>query len=112
MFFKLTHFLFSRRMLLCPKKLENPSSFRQSVRWEGDKERRGLVRGRVSMLFVKAVIEKPPDGYIAYPLGLKGVVMSQGNSYDEVLSEVAWAIRFHIETFGPDVTESLRRSTP
>lgn len=51
---------------------------------------------------IKVVIEKHPDGYIAYPLGLKGVVVSQGGSYDEVLSEVTSAIRFHIETFGPD----------
>jgi predicted RNase H-like HicB family nuclease len=63
------------------------------------------------MTHVKVVIEKHPDGYVAYPLGLKGVIVSQGDTYDEVLSEVASAIRFHIETFGPDVTEDLRRST-
>lgn len=57
------------------------------------------------MTNVKVVIEKHPDGYVAYPLGLKGVVVSQGDSYNEVLSEVTSAIRFHIETFGPDVFE-------
>ncbi len=28
----------------------------------------------------KIVVEKNPDGYIAYPLGLKGVVVGQGNT--------------------------------
>jgi predicted RNase H-like HicB family nuclease len=63
------------------------------------------------MTRVKVVIEKHPDGYVAYPLGLKGVIVSQGDTYDEVLSEVTSAIRFHIETFGSDVKEDLRNST-
>ena len=49
---------------------------------------------------MKIVIEKHVDGYVAYPLGLKGVVVSEGNSYDEALEDVRSAIRFHIETFG------------
>jgi predicted RNase H-like HicB family nuclease len=63
------------------------------------------------MTHVKVVIEKHPDGYVAYPLGLKGVVVSQGDTHDEVLSEVTSAIRFHIETFVSDVKEDLRNST-
>jgi hypothetical protein len=27
-------------------------------------------------------IEKHTDGYVAYPLGLKGVVVGQGDTYD------------------------------
>ena len=57
------------------------------------------------MTHVKVVIEKHPDGYVAYPLGLKGVIVSQGDTYDAVLREVTSAIRFHIETFGPEVFE-------
>jgi predicted RNase H-like HicB family nuclease len=57
------------------------------------------------MTHVKVVIEKHPDGYIAYPLGLKGVIVSQGETYDEVLQDLKSAIRFHIETFGPEVFE-------
>lgn len=48
----------------------------------------------------KIIVEKHPDGYVAYPLGLKGVVVCQGNTYEEALSDVKSAIRFHIETFG------------
>ncbi len=34
----------------------------------------------------KIVVEKHPDGYVAYPLGLKGVVVGQGDTYEEVLA--------------------------
>ncbi|HST86856.1 MAG TPA: hypothetical protein VLJ14_00655 [Ktedonobacterales bacterium] len=54
---------------------------------------------------IKIVIEKHPDGYVAYPLGLKGVVVGEGDSYDEALADVTSAIAFHVETFGPDVFE-------
>ena len=54
----------------------------------------------------KIVVEKHANGYVAYPLGLKGVVVGQGDTYDEeVLSDVKSAIRFHIETFGKEVLE-------
>jgi predicted RNase H-like HicB family nuclease len=51
------------------------------------------------------VVEKHPDGYVAYPLGLKGVVVGEGNTYEEALSDVKSAIAFHIETFGVGVLE-------
>ncbi len=47
-------------------------------------------------------MEKHEDGYIAYPLGLKGAVVGQGNTYEEALSDVKSAIKFHIETFGDE----------
>ena len=53
----------------------------------------------------KIIVEKHPDGYVAYPLGLKGVVVGQGDSYEEALTDVKSAIRFHIETFGEEVLE-------
>ncbi len=53
----------------------------------------------------KIIVEKHPDGYVAYPLGVKGVVVGEGDSYEEALSDVKSALRFHIETFGPDVLE-------
>ena len=33
----------------------------------------------------KIIVEKHPDGYVAYPLGLKGVVVGQGDTYEEAL---------------------------
>ena len=53
----------------------------------------------------KIVIEKHSDGYVAYPLGFKGIVVGQGDTYDEALSDIKSAIRFHIETFGKEVLD-------
>ncbi len=53
----------------------------------------------------KIIVEKHPDGYVAYPLGLKGIVVGQGETYEEALSDVKSAIKFHIETFGKEVLE-------
>jgi len=53
----------------------------------------------------KIIVEKHPDGYVAYPLGLKGVVVGQGDTYEDALADVKSAIRFHIETFGEEVLE-------
>jgi len=50
----------------------------------------------------KIVIEKHPDTYVAYPLGLTGVVVGQGDTYEAALADVKSAIKFHIETFGPE----------
>jgi predicted RNase H-like HicB family nuclease len=52
---------------------------------------------------LKIIVEKHADGYVAYPLGLKGTVVGQGDTYEEALADVNSAIRFHIETFGPDL---------
>ena len=53
----------------------------------------------------KIVVEKHPDGYVAYPLNLKGVVVGEGDTYEEAWADVESAIQFHIETFGPEVLE-------
>jgi predicted RNase H-like HicB family nuclease len=55
---------------------------------------------------IKVIVEKHPDGYVAYPLGLKGVVVGEGDTYEEALADVKSAIRFHIETFGSDVFDA------
>ena len=54
---------------------------------------------------IKVIVEKHSDGYVAYPLGLKGVVVGQGNTYEEALADVRSAIRFHVDTFGDEVLE-------
>ncbi|MEW6533007.1 MAG: type II toxin-antitoxin system HicB family antitoxin [Thermodesulfobacteriota bacterium] len=53
----------------------------------------------------RIVVEKQPDTYAAYPLGLKGVVVGQGDTYETALAAVKSAIHFHIETFGPETLE-------
>lgn len=54
---------------------------------------------------IKIIIEKHTDGYVAYPIGIKGIVVGEGDTYEEALADVKSAIKFHIETFGKDVLE-------
>lgn len=49
----------------------------------------------------KIVVERHSDGYVAYPPGITGVVIGEGETYEEALADVKSAIAFHIETFGP-----------
>ncbi|MBI4323935.1 MAG: type II toxin-antitoxin system HicB family antitoxin [Chloroflexi bacterium] len=58
------------------------------------------------MKTLKIVVEKHPEGYVAYPLGLKGVVVGEGDTYDQALADCQSAIRFHVETFGPEALDS------
>jgi predicted RNase H-like HicB family nuclease len=60
-------------------------------------------KNQTTQAAVKIVVEKHSDGYVAYPLGLKGVVVGEGDSYEAAMADVKSAIRFHIETFGKDV---------
>jgi predicted RNase H-like HicB family nuclease len=53
----------------------------------------------------KIIVEKHPDGYVAYPLGIKGVVVGEGDTYEEAFYDVKSAICFHLDMFGPDVLE-------
>ena len=53
----------------------------------------------------KVVVEKHSDGYVAYPLGLKGIVVGEGDTYEEALTDVNSAIAFHVETFGEEILE-------
>ncbi len=58
------------------------------------------------MQTLKIIVEKHADGYVAYPLGLKGIVVGEGDTYEEALADVRSAIQFHIETFGPQIFET------
>ena len=58
------------------------------------------------MKSIKIIVEKHPDGYIAYPLGIEGVVIGEGESYQEVLEDAKSALRFHIDTFGVEVLDT------
>jgi len=58
------------------------------------------------MKLIKIIVEKHPEGYVAYPLELKGVVVGEGDTYEEALADVKSAIKFHIETFGKEAFEN------
>ena len=55
---------------------------------------------------IKIIIEKHPDGYVAYPIGIKGIIVGEGDTYEEAIADVKSAIQFHIDTFGRDVLET------
>ena len=50
----------------------------------------------------KIIVERHPNGYVAYPLGLKGVVVGQGDTYSAALDNVQSAIAFHMRIFGEE----------
>ena len=53
----------------------------------------------------KVIVEKHPDGYVAYPLSFKGIIVGEGDTYEGALTDVKSAIHFHIKTFGQEVLE-------
>lgn len=55
---------------------------------------------------LKIIVEKHADGYVAYPLGIIGIVVGEGDTYEDALADVKSAIAFHVETFGPSVLEN------
>ena len=64
-----------------------------------------LAAGDYRVKQFKVILEKHADGYVAYPLGLKSVVVGQGDSYEAALGDVKSAIVFHLETFGPEADQ-------
>ena len=55
----------------------------------------------------KIVVQRSKEGYIAYPLGLKGVVVTDGATFEDALWNIRAAIAFHVETFGNEVLEDI-----
>jgi len=55
------------------------------------------------MTQLKFIIEQHADGFVAYPLGLQGVIVGEGETSDEALADAKSAAKFHIGTFGKDV---------
>ena len=64
------------------------------------------MRANLMTRQIKIIVERHSDGYVAYPVGLEGVVVGQGETYEEAVADVKSAIRFHAETFGSEVLES------
>ena len=63
------------------------------------------VRAKEPMKQFKIVIEKHPDGYVAYPIGVVGAIVGQGDTYEEALSDVKSAIVCYAEVFGKEMLE-------
>lgn len=61
------------------------------------------------MSSIKIIVEKHEDGYVAYPVGMRGIVVGEGDTYDGALADVRSAIKFHVATFG---AEALADDSP
>jgi len=68
-------------------------------------QRAKLGREILAMRQIKIIVEKHPDGYVAYPLGVQGVVVGEGDSYGAAVADFKSAIKFHVESFGAEVLE-------
>lgn len=51
---------------------------------------------------VEIIVEEHPDGFVAHARGLEGVVIGQGDTYDEALADARSAIEFHQTQFAKD----------
>jgi predicted RNase H-like HicB family nuclease len=58
------------------------------------------------MTQLKFIIEQHADGFLAYPLGLQGAVVGEGDTADQALADAKSAAKFHIDTFGTDAFPS------
>jgi predicted RNase H-like HicB family nuclease len=67
--------------------------------------RRGEPHRAILMFMssIKIIVERHEDGYVAYPVGMRGIVVGEGDSYDDAVADVRSAIKFHVETFGSGV---------
>lgn len=59
---------------------------------------------------IKIVVEHHSDGYVAYPLGLKGVILGEGDTYADALRDIESAVQFHIDRFGEEVLDPTLES--
>jgi predicted RNase H-like HicB family nuclease len=61
-----------------------------------------LLASEIAVTQLKFIVEQHSDGFVAYPLGLQGVVVGEGDTADQALADAKSAAKFHIETFGAD----------
>ena len=51
---------------------------------------------------IQITVREHSDGYVAHARGLDGVVVGQGDTYEEALADVRSAIAFHKQEFGKE----------
>lgn len=49
---------------------------------------------------LKIVVEKHTDCYVAFPLGVDGAVVGEGDTFEAALADVRSAIHEYVEEFG------------
>ena len=59
------------------------------------------------MKHLKIIVEKHSDGYVAYPIGIVGAIVGQGDTYEEALADVKSVIACYAEVFGKEMLEDI-----
>jgi hypothetical protein len=54
---------------------------------------------------MEVILEKHPDGHVGYSLGMQGVLLGEGETFEGAHRDVKSAIKFHVEGFGPEALE-------
>ena len=52
------------------------------------------------MKHLKFIVDKWADGFVASPISIKEVVVGEGDTYEETLSDPRSAVKFHVSTLG------------
>lgn len=55
----------------------------------------------------KIIVERHKEGYVAYSIGFKGIVVGEGNTYEDAVVDTTSAIEFHIKTFGTEAFDNF-----
>ena len=55
---------------------------------------------------IRILVEEHPDGFVAYPLGIEGIVVGEGETAEAAIADARSALAAHIEAFGTSVLES------
>ena len=51
-------------------------------------------------MHIRIIVERHEDGYVAYPIGIWGVIIGEGDTAEAAVADVTSAIKCHAETFG------------
>jgi predicted RNase H-like HicB family nuclease len=70
-------------------------------------DRNSRLAELAEQLLAAVITEKNPDGYVARTEGIAGVVVGQGDTYEEALADFKSAVLFHVETFGEEALHSI-----
>jgi hypothetical protein len=65
--------------------------------------KRKTERTRLKNRVIKLIVERHPDTYIAYPLGIVGACVSQGDTYEEALAEVKVMLKELVDIYGEEL---------
>ena len=60
----------------------------------------------INTQIIKIVVEQHPDTYVAYPLGINGAVVAEGDTADEALENAKVALQEFVDTFGQKVFQT------